>query len=101
AQSRGGVPPRGPGGSGSRRPAWCRAGRFRGSGSYPQGTQPGCSLNERPPRDASGMTQTRREIIQAFVPNSPLVGLLGIELAEIEADRAVLRLPFRPELATM
>jgi len=47
------------------------------------------------------MTQTRREIIQAFVPNSPLVGLLGIELAEIEADRAVLRLPFRPELATM
>src|SRR4051812_24454653 len=47
------------------------------------------------------MTQTRREIIQAFVPNSPLVGLLGIELASIEADRAVLRLPFRPELATM
>src|SRR3954451_10029786 len=47
------------------------------------------------------MTQTRREIIQAFVPNSPLVGLLGIELASIEADRAVLRLPFRPELATI
>jgi uncharacterized protein (TIGR00369 family) len=47
------------------------------------------------------MTQTRREIIQAFVPNSPLVGLLGIELAEIEPDRAVLRLPFRHELATM
>jgi uncharacterized protein (TIGR00369 family) len=48
-----------------------------------------------------GMTQTRRELIQAFVPNSPLVGLLGIELAEVETDRAVLRLPFRPELATM
>ena len=47
------------------------------------------------------MTQTRREIIQAFVPNSPLVGHLGIELAEIELDRAVLRMPFRPELATM
>jgi uncharacterized protein (TIGR00369 family) len=47
------------------------------------------------------MTQTRRELIQAFVPNSPLVGLLGIELAEVETDRAVLRLPFRPELATM
>jgi uncharacterized protein (TIGR00369 family) len=47
------------------------------------------------------MTQTRREIIQAFVPNSPLVGHLGIELAEIELDRAVLLMPFRPELATM
>ena len=47
------------------------------------------------------MTQTRREIIQAFVPNSPLVGHLGIELSEIELDRAVLRMPFRPELATM
>ena len=44
---------------------------------------------------------TRREIIQAFVPNSPLVGHLGIELSEIELDRAVLRMPFRPELATM
>ena len=48
-----------------------------------------------------GMTQTRRELITAFVPNSPLVGLLGIELAEIETDRAVLKLPYRPELATM
>ena len=47
------------------------------------------------------MTQTRSELIQAFIPHSPLVGLLGIELAEIELDRAVLRLPFRPELATM
>jgi uncharacterized protein (TIGR00369 family) len=47
------------------------------------------------------MTQTRREIIQAFIPSSPLVGLLGIELVDIEADRARLRLPFRPELATM
>ena len=45
------------------------------------------------------MTQTRREIIQAFVPNSPLVGHLGIDLREL--DRAVLRMPFRPELATM
>ena len=47
------------------------------------------------------MTQTRREIIQGFVPSSPLVGHLGIELTEIELDRAVLRMPFRPELATM
>jgi len=47
------------------------------------------------------MDQTRREIIQGFIPSSPLVGLLGIELAEIEPDRAVLRLPYRPELATI
>jgi uncharacterized protein (TIGR00369 family) len=47
------------------------------------------------------MTQTRREIITGFVPASPLVGLLGIELESVEPDVARLRLPFRPELATM
>ena len=47
------------------------------------------------------MTQTRREIIRAFVPNSPFVGLLGIELVDVEPDRARLRLPYRPELATI
>jgi len=44
---------------------------------------------------------TRREIIQQFVPNSPLVQLLGIRLEAIEDGRAELVLPFRPELATM
>ena len=43
----------------------------------------------------------RREIIQQFIPASPLVGLLGIELARIEDGRAELKLPYRPELATM
>jgi uncharacterized protein (TIGR00369 family) len=47
------------------------------------------------------MTQTRRESIKAFIPSSPLVGHLGIELVDIEPDRARLRLPFRPELATI
>ena len=47
------------------------------------------------------MTQTRSEIIRAFIPQSPLVGHLGIELIELGSDRAVLRMPFRPELATM
>jgi uncharacterized protein (TIGR00369 family) len=47
------------------------------------------------------MTQTRRELLHAFIPQSPLVGLLGIELVDVETDRARLRLPFRPELATM
>ena len=47
------------------------------------------------------MAQTRREIIEAFIPASPLVGHLGIEVVSLEPDRARLRLPFRPELATM
>jgi uncharacterized protein (TIGR00369 family) len=46
------------------------------------------------------MSPSRREIIQGFIPASPLAGHLGIELAEIEPDRAVLRMPYRPELAT-
>ena len=44
---------------------------------------------------------TRTEIITQFVPNSPLCQHLGIVLAEIGNDRAVLSMPFRPELATM
>jgi uncharacterized protein (TIGR00369 family) len=47
------------------------------------------------------MAQTRREVIEAFIPSSPLVGHLGIELVSLEPDRAQLRLPFRPELATI
>jgi uncharacterized protein (TIGR00369 family) len=44
---------------------------------------------------------TRAQIVRDFVPNSPLVGHLGIELVTLEADHAILRLPYRPELATM
>jgi uncharacterized protein (TIGR00369 family) len=44
---------------------------------------------------------TRREIIQQFVPHSPLVQHLGMRLEAIEDGRAELVLPFRPELATM
>ena len=43
----------------------------------------------------------RREVIQQFIPNSPLVGLLGIELVAIEDGRAELKLPYRPQLATI
>jgi uncharacterized protein (TIGR00369 family) len=43
----------------------------------------------------------RRELIQQFIPSSPLVQLLGMELVAIEDGRAELRMPFRPELATM
>lgn len=45
--------------------------------------------------------QTRREIMRAFVPASPLVRHLGIELVELGVDRAELRLPFDECLATM
>jgi uncharacterized protein (TIGR00369 family) len=47
------------------------------------------------------MAQTRSEVIRDFIPTSPLVALLGIELVRLEPDRARLRLPFRPELATI
>jgi uncharacterized protein (TIGR00369 family) len=47
------------------------------------------------------VSQTRREIIGAFIPNSPLVAHLGIELVDLEPDVARLRLPYRPELATI
>jgi uncharacterized protein (TIGR00369 family) len=44
---------------------------------------------------------TRREIIRNFIPQSPLVRHLGIELKTLEPDRAELLLPYRPELATI
>jgi uncharacterized protein (TIGR00369 family) len=45
-------------------------------------------------------TPTRREAIAAFVPASPFVGHLGIRLAELEPDLAVLELAFDERLAT-
>ena len=44
---------------------------------------------------------TRQEIISEFVPSSPLVRLLGMRLESLEQDRAVLVLPYRPDLATI
>ena len=44
---------------------------------------------------------TRREIIQQFIPRSPLAAHLGLRLESIGTDEATLVLPFRPELATM
>src|SRR3954452_257396 len=44
---------------------------------------------------------TRMEIIQAFVPASPFAQQLGLSIEAIEQDRAVLVMPFKPELATM
>ena len=44
---------------------------------------------------------TRQEVIAQFIPASPLVKHLGIELAKLEPDRAELRLPYKDEIATM
>ena len=44
---------------------------------------------------------TWREIIRGFIPESPLVRHLGIEVKALEPDLAELLLPYRPELATM
>jgi uncharacterized protein (TIGR00369 family) len=44
---------------------------------------------------------TRRAIIEQFIPNSPHAAQLGISVATIGTDEAVLELPFKPALATM
>lgn len=41
------------------------------------------------------------EIIRQFLPNSPFVGHLGIQLVEMQKDQATLKLPFRTELITI
>jgi len=46
-------------------------------------------------------TPTRREIIEQFIPNSPHAKQLGIRIASLGTDEAVLELPFKPELATI
>jgi uncharacterized protein (TIGR00369 family) len=44
---------------------------------------------------------TRREIVTAFIPNSPHTGELGIRVASIGTDEAVVEMPFKPSLATI
>ena len=44
---------------------------------------------------------TRREIIEAFIPNSPHAAELGIRVISIGSDEAVLELPYKPALATI
>jgi uncharacterized protein (TIGR00369 family) len=41
------------------------------------------------------------ELITQFLLHSPFVGHLGMELREIEDDRALLALPFRDEVVTI
>jgi uncharacterized protein (TIGR00369 family) len=46
-------------------------------------------------------TATRLELVKAFIPHSPLPMELGITIESIEPDRAVLAMPFKPELVTI
>ena len=47
------------------------------------------------------MSATRRQIIEQFIPASPFAAHLGLRLERLEDDRAVLVMPFRPELVTV
>jgi uncharacterized protein (TIGR00369 family) len=44
---------------------------------------------------------TRRDVVAQFIPNSPLVAHLGIRVAELGDDRAVLVLPFAEQNVTI
>lgn len=44
---------------------------------------------------------TGRDFMADFIPASPLVKLLGIEIADLGTDQASLRLPFRDEVTTI
>jgi len=41
------------------------------------------------------------DLVRGWLEHSPFAGHLGIELVELGEGEAELRLPFRPELATM
>jgi uncharacterized protein (TIGR00369 family) len=41
------------------------------------------------------------ELVEAFIPHSPHAKALGIRIESIEADHAVLAMPYKEELATM
>ena len=47
------------------------------------------------------MSQTRADVIRAFIPASPFARELGIELVDLRLDEAELRLPYEPRLATL
>jgi len=46
-------------------------------------------------------SQTRAEIIRQFLPTSPFVNHLGIQLVDMQPDMAMLRLPFVNSLITI
>jgi uncharacterized protein (TIGR00369 family) len=50
---------------------------------------------------ASDRPQSRAEIIRQFLPTSPYVGHLGIQLTDMQPDVATLTLPFDSSLVTI
>jgi uncharacterized protein (TIGR00369 family) len=46
-------------------------------------------------------SRTRSDIIRQFLPISPYVGHLGIQLTDMRPDEAMLRLPFSDSLITI
>jgi uncharacterized protein (TIGR00369 family) len=50
---------------------------------------------------SSETATTGAQVITEFLKHSPFAGHLGIRLDSIEADRAVLSMPYRDELATI
>lgn len=49
----------------------------------------------------NNMPQSRAEIIRQFLPTSPYVGHLGMQLTDMQPDMAVLTLPFERSLVTI
>ncbi len=49
----------------------------------------------------SNIPQSRADIIRQFLPTSPYVGHLGMQLTEMQPDVAVLTLPFHSSLVTI
>lgn len=49
----------------------------------------------------NNMSQSRAEIIRQFLPTSPYVGHLGMQLTDMQPDMAVLTLPFERSLVTI
>ena len=47
------------------------------------------------------MSTRGAEVIRSFVPASPFAAALGIQVGELDADRAVLTMPFKNDLATI
>ncbi len=45
--------------------------------------------------------QTRKQLVEAFIPHSPYAAALGISIERISDGHAVLAMPFKEELVTM
>jgi uncharacterized protein (TIGR00369 family) len=50
---------------------------------------------------SNNMSPSRADIIRQFLPTSPYVGHLGMQLTEMQPDVAVLTLPFTSSLITI